>query len=105
MTTTKTQDQSVISAITTARLALDNARQEAIEKVKASGVDFLFDRAAGTYVGPDRHNAEWTVTWDPAAAAKAAGQMFTLGERECNWRQCECKRSQPIQRFNTQRNF
>jgi hypothetical protein len=105
--TTTASVTDAIEALRHARINLDNARLEGIEAVRSSGEDFFYDRQAGIYIGPDRHNDEWTVTWDVATAQKAAGQMFTLGKRECNWDGCLCKRSSRGHTFRqgTTRNF
>lgn len=75
------------------RLSLEAAKADLIFAVKDSQ-PFLYDKNAGLYVGPDRHNADWVVSWDANTARAAATQMVMDGERSCNWNQCPCKRSQ-----------
>lgn len=85
--------EAAVAGVIQARSSLEDFKQQAVDAVKASGAEFHYDRTVGIYIGPDRHNRDWVVSWDPRQSQAAAGQMFTLGKRECNWQQCECKRA------------
>lgn len=76
-----------------ARINLEQSKLVLIEAVKSSGAPFMYVSDEHLYVGPDRHNADWVVTWDEKASRAAASQMLLDNKRTCNWDACLCKRN------------
>lgn len=82
-----------LSNLTLSRANLEAAKADVEFAVRESGQPFYYDKALNLYVGPDRHNDAWVVSWDANTARAAATQMILDGERSCNWQQCACKRN------------